>query len=935
MAYPTDSAIKTELLINGVWTDVSTRVRGEDKVSITRGRLNEQSRVTAQFCQLTLNNRDGLFSNSNPLSAYYGLLPVGTQIRVAAGTGDNYLKTIFNDLELAYGPTSIASTPDIAALDIVGDIDIRMDVWPDTWRPREVMVVAAKWDLTTVNQRTWAFIIDPRGRLYFTWTPDGTFASSRAAVSTSVIPASTGRLSIRVQLDVDNGAGGCVVSFATAPTLTGTYTALSSSTSAGTTSIFSSTSDVGIGGATGPHPAIFSNSCNYGGKIFGVEIRNSAATVVANPDFSARTVGDTTWADGTGKVWTVQAGARITSDRVRFVGEVSRFPQVWDKTGRDVYVPIGAAGQIQRLTQGAKDLVSPMYRNFSQYSPNGWWPLADGAASLAVGSAVAGGLPAVPTNITFAADASLPGEPMTIGFNDSTSRIVFTAAPTTATTTSSFVLYMKTTALPAAGTPGFLVLYGTGLVARMDVGFSPTAWVFNCYDASHTLLLSQTVAVLSVTPVNLWVGFNIFLDTSGGNVRLTVRFDVVGISSGGFVGPTVVGAGTNVGYWRAGYMVAGDVAYENAKFSHLYMSTGNFDLTQGTFASASNGWYGETAMNRAARLALESDVTIEITGVAADSEIMGYQPVGSLMDLLYDCADADQGILGESRDSLAFTYRTRIDLENRTNLAIPYHSSLLSAAPIPQQDDTGLVNDATVSTNAGTFARSIVTTGPKSTQQPPNGVGVYASSPTKNVSATRISSIAAWVTFLGTWPADRYPQIAIALHRRQITSNATTFAQVASLNLGDTAILSGLPAWMPPDDVPLLVQGYTEVLEKFLWEVVYNTTPAGPYRMAILDSDDFVARVDAGASTLAAAATSTATTFSIATPAGNVWVTTAANPAEFPFSTKVTGETQSVTAITGATTPQSATVTRSSNGIVKAQSSGATISLAQPAYVAL
>jgi hypothetical protein len=71
MAYPQDGSIKTELLINGVWTDISTRVRGESRVVITRGRANEQGRVSSQRAEFTLNNRDGLFSNGNPLSPYY------------------------------------------------------------------------------------------------------------------------------------------------------------------------------------------------------------------------------------------------------------------------------------------------------------------------------------------------------------------------------------------------------------------------------------------------------------------------------------------------------------------------------------------------------------------------------------------------------------------------------------------------------------------------------------------------------------------------------------------------------------------------------------------------------------------------------------------------------------------------------------------------
>jgi hypothetical protein len=42
-----------------------------------------------------------------------------------------------------------------------------------------------------------------------------------------------------------------------------------------------------------------------------------------------------------------------------------------------------------------------------------------------------------------------------------------------------------------------------------------------------------------------------------------------------------------------------------------------------------------------------------------------------------------------------------------------------------------------------------------------------------------------------------------------------------------------------------------------------------------------------------------------------------------------------VTAISGSSSPQTFTVTRSVNGVVKAQSSGAAVALFQPSYVTL
>lgn len=77
-----------ELLINGVWTDITADVYQRDNVVITRGRPNEATTGTTAPSQmtLTLNNRTGNYSSRNPLGIYYGYLGRNTQIRVSAPT---------------------------------------------------------------------------------------------------------------------------------------------------------------------------------------------------------------------------------------------------------------------------------------------------------------------------------------------------------------------------------------------------------------------------------------------------------------------------------------------------------------------------------------------------------------------------------------------------------------------------------------------------------------------------------------------------------------------------------------------------------------------------------------------------------------------------------------------------------------------------------
>jgi hypothetical protein len=91
--------------------------------------------------------------------------------------------------------------------------------------------------------------------------------------------------------------------------------------------------------------------------------------------------------------------------------------------------------------------------------------------------------------------------------------------------------------------------------------------------------------------------------------------------------------------------------------------------------------------------------------------------------------------------------------------------------------------------------------------------------------------------------------------------------------------------------------------------------------------------MDNGTSTLASGVTTTATSFSVATAAGDPLWTTAVG--DFPMSATVGGELVTVTAIAGASSPQTFTVTRSANGVVKAHSAGALVQVFPPLYVAL
>ncbi len=202
---------------------------------------------------------------------------------------------------------SYASTPDNAALDIVGDIDLRIDLALTDWTPAVLQDFIAKWNDATQN--AYLFRLNSiTGLLELVWSTTG--ADFPAASATVPVPiADGGRLTIRVTLDVNNGAGGRTITFYTAPTIDGPWTQLGVPVvQAGVTSIFSSTMQLEVGarnfGATEP----------VAGTIYAAQVRNGIdGTIVANPNFTAQTPGTTSFTDSAGRVWTINGTAAIVA----------------------------------------------------------------------------------------------------------------------------------------------------------------------------------------------------------------------------------------------------------------------------------------------------------------------------------------------------------------------------------------------------------------------------------------------------------------------------------------------------------------------------------------------------------------------------------------------------------------------------------------------
>jgi hypothetical protein len=84
--------IIVEILINGVWTDISSYVLYENKVRISRGKGRESNSSSPAQMTLTLKNPDKRFSPRNPNGPYFGYLGRNVKIRASVNPGSNVYK---------------------------------------------------------------------------------------------------------------------------------------------------------------------------------------------------------------------------------------------------------------------------------------------------------------------------------------------------------------------------------------------------------------------------------------------------------------------------------------------------------------------------------------------------------------------------------------------------------------------------------------------------------------------------------------------------------------------------------------------------------------------------------------------------------------------------------------------------------------------------
>lgn len=909
MAFPgTPHDVRLEFAPNGGWVDITEDVFDRDGrgVTITRGRTAEAASPEPSMCGLELTNVDGKYSPRNAMGTYFRQFGRNTPMRVTLGLAeDAFGRTVSNGWGSADTGQAWAAVGTASDFSVSGGKGRHSVPARDTIRytymaspsHRDVDVVAS-FALSGISNVTGDAVA---GAVVLRWQDTSNYLYMRVGIQADET----------VKIHARGLVGGTLRSYGTEVTVSGlTYTGAALRVRAQAegsvlrgkvwTDGTPEPADWHVAAATSEH---FISSAGGVGAWTYVSAANTNALPVVS-----------TWDD-------------LEVRSPRFCGEVSTWPQRWNTTGNDAHAPITAAGIRRRLGQGSAPLHSALRRGVESLATPAvaYWACEDERSATEFASVVPGvnalqidGSPEIASDSdSFDCSKALPK------LNLSRWGAILPDYSNPADQLQVRCLL----SVPAAGD-------ASGVIMRVHTSGTAAIW-----DLVYTTTSggSITLNIYTINAVLLHSTGEIDFDLHGGPCRISVEMDQNGANidwnlstirpggtAGGISGTL---AGRTTGNATA-ILINPTHALDTTTVGHITVQAEVSSLFE--LSSQLEAWVGESALDRLERLCAEAGISLDLETPAAveTSPVMGPQAVASLLDLLDQCAAVDRGILYEPRGALGLAYRRLHGLYGQyATLALSYADGELAPPLEPTDDDQLTRNDVTVSRTGGASARYVVEEGPLSIQAPPDGVGRYDTSTAVNVEAdSQLPDLAAWLAHLGTVDEPRYPRIS--MDAKLLT--AAKAADLLDLSIGERLTITDAELINVYDDISQLVIGLTERLSTNRLLVTAAAAPESPYQVA--EVDDVLFRLDSDASTLAVGVSSSAASLSVAVSDGTLWTTDAA---QFPFDIRVGGEVMTVTNITGASSPQTFTVTRSVNGVVKTHSADATVELAQRPTIAL
>lgn len=594
----------------------------------------------------------------------------------------------------------------------------------------------------------------------------------------------------------------------------------------------------------------------------------------------------------------------------RFEGFTAAWPPSWDPSETDHTVSVTCSGVLRRLGQGSAPRSA--YTRYLLTRPEllEYWPCEEPARATRAGSLV-GGRPMIVSGVTFGADGDLAGSGSLPTIVTGGSMLGY-IRPHTSSGSWTVQVVLSIPEAPASAMHLFTV-FATGTVKQwqvvLDPSTNPDSLCLYGYNAIGSLVYSASVdwstygepRLLAASMSQDGPDINVILSHTGasGDTVLT-DLSAVGQTFGPpvkiRVAPDVAPSGITAGQvsiWNSAMTPEGGVV-------GLGGWTDSLDGDAGDHA-------GQRIIDTATYEGIPLTLPLAPPDPASEGPAMGAQPVGTGLAVIREAEAADGGVLYEAGFGLG--YRFASTLYNQDHALVLDYGQRHVRGVSPADDDQRLRNDVTASRPAGAVERI-------ADAESTAAEGIYATPVTINLAEDGdVADQAGWRLHRGTVQGLRYPQLSL-----QLGTNPELIHAWASCGIGSRALVTGLPSIIVPDDVDVIIEGWTEIITQKSWDVTANVSPAVVYSVFELDHAE-LGRLESDGSSLTAGVDSSATSLSVATD-GPIWTTT-----DLPFRIAVGGELMEVTAVSGAASPQTFTVTRSGNGVVKSHAAGAAVTL--------
>ncbi|MDN3021532.1 carbohydrate binding domain-containing protein [Streptomyces sp. S.PB5] len=601
------------------------------------------------------------------------------------------------------------------------------------------------------------------------------------------------------------------------------------------------------------------------------------------------------------------------ADTIRMIGETAGVTPYQDESGNDAYVDLDVAGVLRRYDGTQKPVKSAMRRHIAIYAPQAYWTFEEGAQGdtyVAEYGAQSTAGPLRVTGLDFARDTTLVGSSalptvkaggtlrssvipgMNTGYWAIYLMVKFTANdfPTDAAKHQILKLTTGTATLTLAaqlsGGSHFLTLDG---VDADGASFGTTAAI------SH----EQLQAAGRLGFLERWQQVKVYAAQSGATTSFTLALldpDDLGLTS------TISGVAVTADRVRTIRTTFG-AGVQGMGIGHLSVWGANFVDAYTTDFNAGDisfelGAPGLSARNWLSLLTCDQQAALDVYGPG--STLLGPYREASFIALAEDAAKTDLGLLVEHRDQVGLKYIAREALYNKpVELVLDYRSGQIFGPFQPKDDDKDLNNKITARRRGGSEATAELTDGKLSTQPPPNGIGENETTAETIVyTDDQLAGQANWRLHLATWDEMRVASLTLKMANPRMHA---LLDAVLALKEGSRLQVINTPKRYGPNGFDLLIRGSKEVHAEGVFDITFNCTPYRPYLVGtVLDSNGLpaagesaqAAYVDTDGSTLAAAATATATTLDVLTST-RPWTS---DPFDSPWDLAIGGEEVRVTA---------------------------------------